>query len=57
MTLWDLRTVFYAMRDAKQMNMPCRDFAIHWDENRVESLVEQLRNDEPVTVSDELGDF
>ncbi|MGP4113982.1 LCP family protein [Streptomyces sp. 4N509B] len=57
MSLWDLRSVFFAMRDAKRMNMPARDFAVHWDENRVEQLVEQLRNDEPVTVSDELGDF
>ncbi len=57
MSLWDLRTVFYAMRDAKQMNIPCRDFAVHWDENRVERLMEQLRNDEPVTVNDEVGDF
>jgi LCP family protein required for cell wall assembly len=57
MSLWDLRAVFYAMRGARQMNIPCRDLAVHWDENRVERLVEQLRNDERVTVSDEVGDL
>jgi LCP family protein required for cell wall assembly len=57
MSLWDIRSVFYAMRNAEKMNIPCRDLAVNWDENRVERLVEQLRNDEPVTVSDEVGDF
>ncbi|MGP3967953.1 LCP family protein [Streptomyces sp. 6N223] len=64
MSLWDLRTVFYAMRDAKQMNIPVENpghdggalgSTVLWDEERTERLMNQIRNDEKITVSDEVG--
>ncbi|RMI37296.1 LCP family protein [Streptomyces triticirhizae] len=59
MSLWDLRSMFWAMRGAERMNMPVADpgyaapdgsSAVLWDEEQVDALMEQLRNDEEVTV-------
>jgi LCP family protein required for cell wall assembly len=59
MGLFDLASMFWAMKnvnggDGKSMNMPIsgsRGGNLVWDKQRVAKLVEQLRNDEKVTVS------
>ncbi|WP_431044063.1 LCP family protein [Streptomyces sp. P1-3] len=64
MSLWDLKEMFFAMKgvsggDGKQMNMPVanpgyatpKGSAVLWDKAKVKQLVEQLKNDEKVTVS------
>ncbi|MBC3983256.1 LCP family protein [Streptomyces sp. AC536] len=64
MSLWKLRSMFWAMKgvtggDGKQMNMPVanpgystpKGSAVLWDMPQVKKLVEQLKNDEKVTVS------
>ncbi|WP_425472774.1 LCP family protein [Streptomyces sedi] len=59
MSLWDLRSMFWAMRSAERMNMPVADpgyaapdgsSAVLWDDEQADALMEQLRNDEEVTV-------
>ncbi|SOD65165.1 transcriptional attenuator, LytR family [Streptomyces zhaozhouensis] len=59
MSLWDLRSMFWAMRSAERMNMPVADpgyaapdgsSAVLWDQEQADALMEQLRNDEEVTV-------
>jgi LCP family protein required for cell wall assembly len=61
MSLWDLASMFWAMKgvsggDGKSMNMPISGSAsngnLQWDTAKVKQLVEQLKNDETVTVSD-----
>lgn len=59
MSLWDVATAVLAMRDADRMNIPVADSgystsegsAVLWDEAETEKLVDQLNNDEKVTVS------
>ncbi|MFT2020258.1 LCP family protein [Streptomyces sp. 796.1] len=64
MSLWKLRSMFWAMKgvtggDGKQMNMPVanpgyatsKGSAVLWDMPKVKQLIEQLKNDEKVTVS------
>lgn len=64
MSLWKLRSMFWAMKgvtggDGKQMNMPVanpaystsKGAAVLWDMPQVKKLIEQLKNDEKVTVS------
>ncbi|MEV5342461.1 LCP family protein [Streptomyces sp. NPDC052676] len=60
MGLWDLASMFWAMKgvsggDGKSMNMPMAGYAangnIQWDMTKVKPLMEQLKNDEKVTVS------
>ncbi|MFE6778353.1 LCP family protein [Streptomyces sp. NPDC057702] len=64
MSLWKLRSMFWAMKgvtggDGKQMNMPVanpgystsKGSAVLWDMPQVKKLMEQLRNDEKVTVT------
>ncbi|MGW0826996.1 LCP family protein [Streptomyces sp. NPDC002845] len=59
MSLWDLAGMFWAMKgvtggDGKSMNMPISGSSggnLVWDEAKVKQLVEQLNNDEKVTVS------
>ncbi|WP_326597020.1 LCP family protein [Streptomyces sp. NBC_01803] len=61
MSLWDLRGMFWAMRGAHRMNMPVADpgyetskgSAVLWDEEQVDLLMQQLINDEEVTVGQE----
>ncbi|WP_059007249.1 LCP family protein [Streptomyces specialis] len=61
MSLWDLRAMFWAMRGATRMNIPVADpgfatdkgSAVLWDEAQVDLLMEQLINDEEVTVGQE----
>jgi anionic cell wall polymer biosynthesis LytR-Cps2A-Psr (LCP) family protein len=58
MSLWNLREAFFAMRNAERMNMPIADpgyptskgEAVLWDMERTERLMQQLINDEEVTV-------
>ncbi|MEV5433589.1 LCP family protein [Streptomyces sp. NPDC052701] len=59
MGLWDLASMFWAMKgvsggDGKSMNMPIAGSAangnLQWDMTKVKTLVEQLKNDEKVTV-------
>jgi LCP family protein required for cell wall assembly len=58
MTLWDLRSMFWAMRGAHRMNIPVSDpgyqtsagSAVLWNEEEAQRLMDQLRNDEEVTV-------
>ncbi|UED85991.1 LCP family protein [Streptomyces profundus] len=58
MSLWDLRSMFWAMRGAQRMNIPVSDpgfateegSAVLWNTEQAELLMEQLRNDEEVTV-------
>lgn len=58
MSLWKLRSMFWAMRGATKMNIPVADpgyasevgSAVLWDKEQTELLMEQLRNDEEVTV-------
>ncbi|QIJ63092.1 LCP family protein [Streptomyces sp. JB150] len=60
MGLWDLASMFWAMKgvsggDGKSMNMPLAGNApngnLQWDMTKVKPLMEQLKNDEKVTVS------
>ncbi len=59
MSLWNLASMFWAMKgvtggDGKSMNMPISGSSggnLVWDKAKVKTLVEQLRNDEKVTVS------
>ncbi|MEV5313627.1 LCP family protein [Streptomyces sp. NPDC052610] len=60
MGLYDLASMFWAMKgvsggDGKSMNMPIAGNAangnLQWDMTKVETLVDQLKNDEKVTVS------
>lgn len=60
MSLYDLGQMFFAMKgisggDGKSMNMPINGTApqgsLRWDMPKVKQLVEQIRNDEPVTVT------
>ncbi|MEU6935028.1 LCP family protein [Streptomyces sp. NPDC046374] len=60
MSLYDLGKMFFAMKgisggDGKSMNMPINGTApqnsLRWDMPKVKQLVEQIRNDEPVTVT------
>lgn len=59
MSLWNLASMFWAMKgvtggDGKSMNMPISGSTggnLVWDKAKVKTLVEQLRNDEKVTVS------
>ncbi|MEV7282785.1 LCP family protein [Streptomyces sp. NPDC093111] len=60
MSLYDLGKMFFAMKgisggDGKSMNMPINGTApqnsLRWDMPKVKQLVEQIHNDEPVTVS------
>ncbi|MGH3312642.1 MAG: LCP family protein [Streptomyces sp.] len=59
MSLWGLGSMFFAMKDVssgegKRMNMPISGPApagsLQWDMPRVKQLVQQLKNDEKVTV-------
>ena len=59
MSLYDLGQMFFAMKsvqggDGKSMNMPIAGNApqgsLAWDMPKVKQLVEQIRNDEKVTV-------
>ncbi|WP_052852423.1 LCP family protein [Streptomyces avicenniae] len=58
MSLWDLRSMFWAMRGAERMNIPVADpgyatsegSAVLWDMEQATLLMDQLRNDETVTV-------
>ncbi|MFH8728788.1 LCP family protein [Streptomyces termitum] len=59
MSLWDLGQMFFAMKgisggDGKSMNMPLAGSApqnsLKWDMPKVKQLVEQIRNDQKVTV-------
>ncbi|MFD4944396.1 LCP family protein [Streptomyces sp. NPDC058239] len=59
MSLWDLGQMFFAMKgvtggDGASMNMPISGSTngnLVWDKAKVKQLVEQLNNDEKVTVS------
>ncbi|WP_411126005.1 LCP family protein [Streptomyces sp. x-19] len=59
MGLWDLGQMFFAMKDVssgngKSMNMPISGTVggnLVWDQAKLKQLVQQLNNDEPVTVS------
>ncbi|MGW9136830.1 LCP family protein [Streptomyces sp. NPDC055681] len=59
MSLWDLGNMFFAMKgvtggDGKSMNMPISGSAggnLVWDKAKVKQLVQQLNDDEKVTVS------
>ncbi|MFI8189924.1 LCP family protein [Streptomyces sp. NPDC085946] len=60
MGLWDLASMFWAMKgvsggDGTSMNMPIAGNAangnLQWDMTKVKTLVEQLKNDEKVTVT------
>jgi LCP family protein required for cell wall assembly len=60
MGLWDLASMFWAMKgvsggEGKSMNMPISGNTangnLQWDTAKVKTLVEQLKNDETVTVS------
>ena len=60
MSLFDLADMFWAMKgvtggDGKSMNMPISGNSangnLQWDTAKVKQLVEQLKNDETVTVS------
>lgn len=60
MSLWDLGSMFFAMKDVssgegKQMNMPTSGAtapmgSLQWDKPKVRQLVNQLKNDDKVTV-------
>ncbi|MFF6794517.1 LCP family protein required for cell wall assembly [Streptomyces filamentosus] len=59
MSLWDLGQMFFAMKsvnggDGRSMNMPIAGSApqgsLKWDMPKVKQLVEQIRNDQKVTV-------
>ncbi|MET9916651.1 LCP family protein [Streptomyces sp. NPDC006435] len=59
MSLWSLSQMFFAMKDVtggdgKSMNMPMSGIVggyVVWDKTKVGQLVEQLKNDEKVTVT------
>ncbi|WP_026328444.1 LCP family protein [Streptomyces sulphureus] len=60
MKLWNLGSMFFAMKgvnsgDGKSMNMPISGPApqgsLQWDKEKSKKLMEQLKNDEKVTVS------
>ncbi|MFF8925657.1 LCP family protein [Streptomyces longwoodensis] len=59
MGLWDLGSMFFAMKgvnggDGTSMNMPISGSSggnLVWDKAKVKTLVDQLKNDEKVTVS------
>ncbi|MFF2812809.1 LCP family protein [Streptomyces sp. NPDC058000] len=59
MGLWDLGQMFFAMKDVssgngKSMNMPISGSVggnLVWDQAKLKQLVQQLNNDEPVTVT------
>ncbi|MGC9542645.1 LCP family protein [Streptomyces sp. UG1] len=60
MSLWDLASMFWAMKgvsggEGTSMNMPLSGNSangnLQWDTAKVKQLVEQLKNDEKVTVS------
>ena len=59
MGLWDLASMFWAMKgvsggDGTSMNMPISGSTggnLVWDKAKVKTLVNELRNDEKVTVS------
>lgn len=59
MNLWDLGQMFFAMKgvtsgDGKSMNMPVSGSTggnLVWDKAKLQQLVQQLKNDEKVTVS------
>ncbi|MFF5013384.1 LCP family protein [Streptomyces sp. NPDC001165] len=59
MSLWDLASMFWAMKsvsggDGTSMNMPVSGSIggdLVWDKGKVKTLVNELRNDEKVTVS------
>ncbi|NBE55794.1 LCP family protein, partial [Streptomyces boluensis] len=61
MSLFDLAGMFWAMKsvsggEGKSMNMPISGSVngnLVWDKAKLQQLVEQLKNDEKVTVSDE----
>ncbi|MDQ8707452.1 LCP family protein [Streptomyces sp. LHD-70] len=61
MSLFDLAGMFWAMKnvsggEGKSMNMPVSGSVngnLVWDKAKLQQLVEQLKNDEKVTVSDE----
>ncbi|WP_424922382.1 LCP family protein [Streptomyces sp. wa53] len=59
MSLWSLGNMFFAMKgvtggEGKSMNIPLSGQSVNgnlvWDKDEVKKLVEQLKNDEPVTV-------
>ncbi len=59
MSLWDLASMFWAMKgvsggDGKSLNMPISGSTggnLVWDKTKVKTLVDELKNDQPVTVS------
>ncbi|MEU6194477.1 LCP family protein [Streptomyces sp. NPDC047061] len=59
MSLWDLASMFFAMKDVNggdgvSMNMPISGSTggnLVWDKTKVKTLVDELKNDEKVTVS------
>ena len=60
MGLWDLASMFWAMKgvsggDGTSMNMPISGNAgngnLQWDTAKVKKLVQELKNDETVTVT------
>ncbi|MGW6457067.1 LCP family protein [Streptomyces sp. NPDC055078] len=59
MSLWDLGQMFFAMKgvtggDGKSMNMPIsgnRGGNLVWDKAKVQEMVQQIQNDEKVTVT------
>ncbi|MFE5405866.1 LCP family protein [Streptomyces sp. NPDC056580] len=59
MSLWDLASMFWAMKgvssgDGKSMNMPISGSTggnLVWDKAKVKTLVDELKNDQKVTVS------
>ncbi|MGW3913605.1 LCP family protein [Streptomyces sp. NPDC005070] len=59
MSLWDLADMFWAMKgvtsgDGKSMNMPISGSVggnLVWDKTKLKTLVDELKNDEKVTVS------
>nr|BFD84441.1 LCP family protein [Streptomyces sp. Xyl84] len=59
MSLWDLASMFWAMKgvsggDGTSMNMPVAGFIggnVRWDQAKVKTLVDELKNDQKVTVS------
>lgn len=59
MSLWNLASMFWAMKgvsggDGKQMNMPISGSTggnLVWDKTKVTQLVQELKNDDTVTVS------
>ncbi|MEU9385502.1 LCP family protein, partial [Streptomyces sp. NPDC048279] len=60
MSLWDLASMFFAMKDVNggdgtSMNMPVSGSTggnLVWDKAKVKTLVDELKNDQKVTVTD-----